>query len=217
MTETPDDLNGGLSRKERERSQHRRDILAAGEKIFAQKGYFNATIEEIAREAEFSVGTIYNFFSNKETLYQEIIRSIIETCYDDFQREIVPEPDPVLAVRLLNRLRIRQFERHQGLIHVVVENIPSGRFNQELMISPEYQQYYESYFENLCAICAHGRDQGIFSNEEPLVLALTLEGLLNTFAAYWLKKRSGGDITPEHITILDRITLRALGCEVHHP
>ncbi len=217
MTETPDDVNGGLSRKERERSQHRRDILAAGEKIFAQKGYFNATIEEIAREAEFSVGTIYNFFSNKETLYQEIIRSIIETCYDDFQREIVPEPDPVLAVRLLNRLRIRQFERHQGLIHVVVENMPRGSFNPGLVMPPEYLQYHERYFEELCAICARDRDQGVFSNEEPLLLALTLEGLLNTFAAYWLKKRSGGDITPEYIAILDRITLRALGCEVHHP
>ena len=216
MKEAPEDLNDGLSRKERERSQHRQDILAAGEKIFAQKGYFNATIEEIAREAEFSVGTIYNFFSNKETLYQEIIRSIIETCYEDFQREIVPEPDPVLAVRLLNRLRIRQFERHQGLIHVVLENMPSGRFNPELMLSPEYQQYYEAISRTFAPF-AHAADQGIFSNEEPLLPALTTEGLLNTFAAYWLKKRAGGAITPEHIAILDRVTLRALGCEVRHP
>ncbi len=216
MSGAPDDLNDGLSRKERERSQHRRDILAAGEKIFAQKGYFNATIEEIAREAEFSVGTIYNFFSNKETLYQEIIRSIVETSYDDFRREIVPEPDPVQAIRLLVRLRIRQFEQHQGLFHVIVENMPTGRFNPALIMPPECLQYHERYFEELCAICARGRARGIFSDEEPLTLALALEGLLNTFAAYWFKQRSGSVTTPQ-ITILDRMAFRALGCEGHHP
>ncbi len=214
MSGAPDDLNDGQSRKERERSQHRRDILTAGEKIFAQKGYFNATIEEIAREAEFSVGTIYNFFSNKETLYQEIIRSIVETSYEDFRQEIVPVPDPVQAIRLLVRLRIRQFEQHQGLFHVIVENMPTGRFNPALMMPPECLHYHERYFEELCAICARGRALGIFSDEEPLTLALALEGLLNTFAAYWFKQRPE-HVTSQKITTLDRMVFRALGCENH--
>ncbi len=212
MPDTPDELNEGLSRKERERSRHRRDILAAGEKIFAQKGYFNATIEEIAREAEFSVGTIYNFFSNKETLYQEIIRSIVESSYDDFVHEIASEADPVRAIQLLISLRIRQFEQHQGLFHVVVENMPTGRFNPALLMPSECLQYHERYFEQLCAIVARGREQDIFCEEDPLTLALAIEGLLNTFVAYWFKQRSG-NVTPEQVAILNRTVFRALGCE----
>ena len=203
-----------LSRKERERHRHRQDILTASEKIFSLKGYFNATIEEIAREAEFSVGTIYNFFDNKENLYQEIIHSLIANGFEDFVREVLTEPDPVQAIRLLIRLRLRQYEQHQGLFHVVIDSMPSGRFNPALLMPTECLKYHERYFEHLCAIIANGRDQGVFCSEEPLHLALTLEGVMHTFIAYWFKQRSA-NIQPAQLEILTRMIFRALGYKQH--
>lgn len=199
-----------LSRKERERHRHRQDILMASEKIFSLKGYFNATIEEIAREAEFSVGTIYNFFGNKETLYQEVILSIIESVFEDFVREILTEPDPVEAIRLLIRLRLRQYEQHQGLFHVIVESMPTGRFSPVLLMPAECQKYHDRYFEHLCVILERGCEQGVFAREEPVHLALSLEGVLYNFMAFWFKQRSIS-IKPEQLEILNRMIFRTLG------
>ncbi len=42
--------------------------------VFAQEGYHETTVEEIAQEAEIAVGTIYNYFTNK----QEILEYIFE-------------------------------------------------------------------------------------------------------------------------------------------
>ena len=43
-------------------------ILKAAEKIFAQKGFHEATISDIAKKAEVSEATIYDYFSSKEEL-----------------------------------------------------------------------------------------------------------------------------------------------------
>ena len=43
-------------------------LLAAAERVFAQKGFNQSTIAEIAREAGVSDATIYEYFPNKEEL-----------------------------------------------------------------------------------------------------------------------------------------------------
>ncbi len=55
-------------RKQREREQRETSILSAAETLFAQKGYQQTSIEEIADMAEISPGTIYFYFKNKEDL-----------------------------------------------------------------------------------------------------------------------------------------------------
>ena len=47
-------------------------IIRAAENVFAEKGYIQATISEIARLANVSEGTIYEYFKNKEDLLLSI-------------------------------------------------------------------------------------------------------------------------------------------------
>ena len=65
--------DGKMTRKERERERHRREMLEAAERVFVRKGYHDATVEEIAQEAEFAVGTLYNFFKGKDDLYARVV------------------------------------------------------------------------------------------------------------------------------------------------
>ena len=41
--------------------------------FFRRKGYHNVSMHEIAKEAEFAIGTLYKFFRNKEDLYQALM------------------------------------------------------------------------------------------------------------------------------------------------
>ncbi|MFW5887090.1 MAG: TetR/AcrR family transcriptional regulator [Bacteroidota bacterium] len=63
---------GIIERKEREKEQRKQEIIDAAERIFFNKGYHEATMDEIAAEAELSKGTLYLYFKNKEDLYFEI-------------------------------------------------------------------------------------------------------------------------------------------------
>ncbi len=67
-----------LSRREREKAQHRRDIMDAAIKVFAEKGYHVATLDEVAQEAEFSKGALYLYFSNKEDILFSILNEVSE-------------------------------------------------------------------------------------------------------------------------------------------
>lgn len=60
-------------RKEKEKQIRRNDIIDAAEAVFFSKGYDVATMDDVARKAEFSKRTVYVYFNSKEQLYFEIM------------------------------------------------------------------------------------------------------------------------------------------------
>lgn len=60
-------------RKEKEKQIRRNDIIDAAERTIAAKGYSLATMDDIAKESEFSKRTVYIYFNSKEQLYFEIM------------------------------------------------------------------------------------------------------------------------------------------------
>ena len=78
MTKNPQE---SLPRRERERLARRQDILNAATKVFGEKGFHSATLDEIAQEAEFAKGTLYLYFESKE----DILASIIGTAMEEWK------------------------------------------------------------------------------------------------------------------------------------
>ncbi|MDT8717701.1 TetR/AcrR family transcriptional regulator [Clostridium sp. 19966] len=64
---------GANERKEKEKEIRRTDIIQAAERVFFTKGYDAATMDDVAKEAEFSKRTIYVYFNSKEQIYFEIM------------------------------------------------------------------------------------------------------------------------------------------------
>ena len=61
-----------MSKKE----QKRLNIINAALKVFANQGFYNTTIPDIAKEMKMSVGNMYNYFRSKDVLAKEIIKYI---------------------------------------------------------------------------------------------------------------------------------------------
>jgi AcrR family transcriptional regulator len=66
-------------RKEEIARMRKRQIIDAALEVFSSKGFALATTAEIAREADISEGTIYNYFPSKRDLFIEVIRNFIIT------------------------------------------------------------------------------------------------------------------------------------------
>jgi AcrR family transcriptional regulator len=60
------------TRKQREKEEMRQLILEAAKKIFLEKGYEQASIRNIAEEIEYSPGTIYLYFKEKDEIFHEL-------------------------------------------------------------------------------------------------------------------------------------------------
>lgn len=64
---------GTAHRKVRERRARKAAIQAAAVGVFADKGFSGTTMEDVARRAEVSVGTIYLYYRSKEDLYVSLL------------------------------------------------------------------------------------------------------------------------------------------------
>ena len=69
---------GIQERKEREKERRRQQIMVAAKRVFIEKGFGGATMEDIAREAELSAGTLYLYFKNKNELYASLTLRVLQ-------------------------------------------------------------------------------------------------------------------------------------------
>lgn len=63
---------GTKERKEREKKQRANDILEAARQLFERKGFLNTPLQDVAKEAEISVGLIYRYFQSKEDIFASL-------------------------------------------------------------------------------------------------------------------------------------------------
>ncbi len=63
---------GIQERKNREKERRRQQIVIAAKKIFSSKGFHKTTMEDIAKKAELSPGTLYLYFKNKDELFASL-------------------------------------------------------------------------------------------------------------------------------------------------
>ena len=64
---------GSSSRRQQERALKRNDIVDAAERVFFSRGFDHASMDEVAKEAEFSKRTVYIYFNSKRQIYLEIM------------------------------------------------------------------------------------------------------------------------------------------------
>jgi AcrR family transcriptional regulator len=65
-----------------------RQILDAAFEVFAERGLASARLDDIARRAGVSKGTIYLYFPSKEDLFREVVRTTVGDAVDDLARRL---------------------------------------------------------------------------------------------------------------------------------
>jgi AcrR family transcriptional regulator len=66
-----------LTRREKQ-EQTRERLLDAASRVFARRGYQQSTLQEIAKEAGFTIGAVYSNFSGKEELFLALADKEVE-------------------------------------------------------------------------------------------------------------------------------------------
>jgi AcrR family transcriptional regulator len=64
---------GQSGRREERKAQNRAKLLRAARRVFAEKGFGEATARDIVRETDLATGTFYNYFKDKEELFRALL------------------------------------------------------------------------------------------------------------------------------------------------
>jgi AcrR family transcriptional regulator len=75
-TSTPAEAGGG--RREQRKAENRKKLLEAARKVFAEKGYGEATARDIVRQTDLASGTFYNYFDDKQDAFMALLDEMSE-------------------------------------------------------------------------------------------------------------------------------------------
>ena len=133
-------IMGIQERKQRERERRRQQIIVAAKRVFSEKGFSKTTMEDIAREAELSPGTLYLYFKNKDELYASLSLRILQYMnirLEDVKKENDSNPGQKIAsikealydvyqfdpMILINMFHLQSSETLKNLSPPLLENI----------------------------------------------------------------------------------------------
>jgi AcrR family transcriptional regulator len=176
-----------LTRREREKMRHRSEILEVALDLFSSKGYHNVSMHEIAKTAEFAVGTLYKFFKNKEDVYKALIFEIADQFHSAIDKVFHETKDEYSKIMEYMRVKGKVFMSNAKAIRLYFAETSGVKFNLKATLSRELQERYETFLNQLSEIFANGIEKGIFRAANPYYLALSLEGIVNNFLFCWLE------------------------------
>lgn len=111
------------SKARKVRSAERRDaILAAALDEFSSRGFEAARLDDVARRAGIAKGTIYLYFRDKETLFQELIRTMLTPLVGTIEALGAADvPLPLLADRIVDLFVSQVYEtRRKDVVRLMI-------------------------------------------------------------------------------------------------
>lgn len=162
-------------------------IVSAAIKVFAEKGFFNARVSEIAREAGVADGTIYLYFANKDDLLIQVFEESMERIIESLDRALEGAVAPEDKLRRFIEHHLAMVEQDRSLAEVItIELRQSTKFMKEYR-NPRFTEYLRRTAE----IFEEGRDKGVYrSTITPWLLARALFGMLDELSLSWVLGRS---------------------------
>jgi AcrR family transcriptional regulator len=200
-------MTAELGLRERKKQRTRQLIADTARRLFAERGFEAVPVAEIARQAEVSEATVFNYFPTKEDIFysrleafeEELLASIRhrnpgESVLEAFGR-FVTAPRGLLATR-----DPEQVEHLAAITRVITES-PS-------LLARE-QQIYAKYTDGLARLLAAETRAGS-DDIEPWVVARTLVGLHQAAVDYSRHQILAGTRNPALARRVRRQTQAAL-------
>ena len=187
--------------EEQTREYRRKQIMDAALAVFSKKGYGEATIPDIAREAGVAVGTIYNYYEGKRDLLVSLVR---------LYTSVVTETLRELVVQLAE-------EDERTSVQTIIENgldWGSDDLNgflfifTEVLRDPELAEHFSGQFlasvlQSLENYVAERVSSGDFRRLDHKVVARALAGMILGFL---LLRKLEGEQSPTKAMPLPELT-----------
>jgi AcrR family transcriptional regulator len=159
-------------RKKREKEKRKIEIIEAARKVFSGKGFKNATMEEIANEAELSTGTLYLYFKNKEELHTSLSIEILKYLKSEIQKVVDQDISVEEKIDMFHDVFIRIYSYDPNIL-INLFHLQSGESLKTLSdeVLKQIKEYSITAHGNIVDVVKEGIAQGVFIDENPVALA----------------------------------------------
>lgn len=168
------------TRRDREQLRHRAEILSGAEAVFAQKGFYHATMEEIAQRAEFAIGSLYKYFRSKEAIYMALFEERLHRFTDGI--------DTILQRDESFHTKLNQFleywtdfaNQNQALLRIFHCSQDTSDWHKD-DLRKSIEPHMMKYFQCMEQLIAQGIQEEVLRPHDPADLASFFIGTLQGF------------------------------------
>lgn len=179
-----------MSKRKDNEKYHR--IIEAATKVFAQNGFYQSKIAQIAKEAGVADGTIYIYFDNKDDILISLFEEQMKVVLDNMALQVARINDPVLKLETFASTHLGLIEMNKDMAEIIqVELRQSGKFMKEYK-----NERFAEYLDIIGDIIIEGQKSGLFKKDViPGVAKRAFFGALDEVSRFWvLSSRKQYDI-----------------------
>jgi TetR/AcrR family fatty acid metabolism transcriptional regulator len=175
-------------------------ILKAATKVFAQNGFFQSQVADVARVAGVAAGTVYLYFKGKDDLLVSIFERSMKDVLAEGRQAVARIDDPAERLRTIAQLHLDRIGRDKD--HAVV-------FQVELRQSVKFMErfsesFLQDYFKLIREAIADGQQSGVFRKDINATTATKIFfGALDEMATNWVLSRRKYDLSAEAGAVVD--------------
>ena len=175
-------------------------ILRAAIDVFAERGFFNAQVADVARAAGVAAGTVYLYFRSKDDLLVQLFERTTREAFAEARAAAAEVRDPAERLRLFARLHLARLGRDRNLAIV---------FQVELRQSTKFMERFSAtllrdYLGLIREAIADGQREGLFRGDvKATVAAKMLFGALDEMATNWILSKRRYSLEAEADAVVD--------------
>jgi len=182
-------------------------ILEAAIKVFAEQGFHQATISQIAREAGVADGTIYLYFKNKEDIMVNFFGYKTKQVFGRFREEVDKADNARDKLRLLIKRHLEEFQRDRSM--AILYQTETRRFSR--MCEEQIREMSKMYLDLVSEIVERGQDEGLMRKDLYMGLVKRfIIGAIDEVINTWLHSGGSYDLVSMADPLVD-LFIRGVG------
>ncbi len=157
-------------------------IIHAATKVFAKKGFFNARISDIAKEAKVADGTIYLYFNNKFDILISVFEEEIGALIEQVKKLLSTEDDPRKMIEIFARNHLSVMKKNKYLAEVIQIEL-----RQSAKLIKDYRNNkFSEYVDIISSIIKLGQERSIYrATIRPGIAKRAFFGALDEISRVW--------------------------------
>jgi len=137
-----------------------RAILTTASRLFAEKGYSNATTSEIAREAGVAEGTLYHHFGSKDGIFLTLFDETMDGFLAGIEELLSRETTGREMLSALARFHFDYVSRHQEQYLILLRDFPVHRMVEHFGKGSPQREKLDRITELFSRVLARGKVDG---------------------------------------------------------
>lgn len=138
----------------------RAQLTRAAYKVVGQKGYYDFTIRDIAREAGLSTGLVHYYFKNKEDLLLNLLKEINRNMTVILNKAIGKSDDPYEKLNIFMHQAFNVVKDQKDYFYIVIDFWTQVNKNERMKRANT--KLFKSYRDEVYKILAEGIEKGVF-------------------------------------------------------